>query len=127
MEPVMWFVGSRWARCSWRVRTLVIGAIVLVGVSSACSGRTDAEVQAVSVQNDGASLVFQVNTCNEDSTSVSVVESDTEIVVTASTRASFGCSGGDDCSDPRPVELDEPLGDRQILDADGNEVRRVDP
>ncbi len=119
--------GSGRASCSWRARTLVLGAIVLVGVSSVCSGRTDAEVQEVSVQNDGVTLVFQVNTCNEDSTSVSVAESDTEIVVTASTRASFGCSGGDDCSDPRPVELDEPLGDRQILDAGGNEVRRVDP
>jgi hypothetical protein len=95
--------------------------IVFVGVSSACSGRTDVEVQEVSVQNEGATLVFQVNTCNEDSTSVSVVESDTEIVVTATTRAGFGCSGGDDCSDPRSVQLDEPLGDRQILDEDGNE------
>lgn len=123
----MGFAGSRRERSSWRVRTLVLGAIVLVGVSSACSGSTNAEVQEVSVQNDGATLVFQVNTCNEDSTSVSVVESDTKIVVTASTRASFGCSGGDDCSDPRPIELDEPLGDRQILDEDGNEIRRVDP
>ena len=84
-------------------------------------------MQEVSVQNEGATLVFQVNTCNEDSTSVSVVESDTEIVVTASTRDGFGCSGGDDCSDPRSVELDEPLGDHQILDKDGKEIRRVDP
>jgi hypothetical protein len=70
--------------------------------------------------------VFQVNTCNEDSTSVSVVESDREIVVTASTRARFGCSGGDDCSDLRSVQLGEPLGDRRIVDEDGNEIRRVD-
>lgn len=118
---------GRRQRSSWRVRSVVFGAILLVGVSGACSGRTDVEVQEVSVQNEGATLVFQVNTCNEDSTSVSVVESDTDIVVTASTRASFGCSGGDDCSDPRPVQLDEPLGDRQILDGDGNEIRRVDP
>ncbi len=123
----MGFAGSRWVRCSWRARTLVLGAMMLVGVFSACSGRPDAEVQEVSVQNDGASLVLQVNTCNEDSTSVSVVESDTEIVVTASTRARFGCSGGGGCSDPRRVELDEHLDDRSILDADGNEVRRIDP
>jgi hypothetical protein len=99
---------------------------VLLGVSSACSGRTDVEVQEVSVQNEGATLVFQVNTCNEDSTKVSIVESDSEIVVTASTRARFGCSGGDDCSDPRSVQLGEPLGDRQIVDEDGDEIRRVD-
>lgn len=118
---------NRRQRSSWRVRSLVLGTSLLVGVSGACSGRTDAEVQVVSVQNEGATLVFQVNTCNEDSTSVSVVESETDIVVTASTRTSFGCSGGDDCSDPRSVQLDEPLGDRQILDEDGNEIRRVDP
>lgn len=100
---------------------------MVVGVCSACSPRTDAEVQEVRVQSEGATLVFQVNTCNEESTSVSVVESDTEIVVTASTRARLGCSGGDDCSDPRSVELDEPLGDRRIIDEDGNEIRRVDP
>ncbi len=105
----------------------MLGSILVVAVSGACSGRTDAEVQEVSVQDEGTTLVFQVNTCNEDRTSVSVVESDTEIVVTASTRTSFGCSGGDDCSDPRSVQLDEPLGDRQILDEDGNEIRRIDP
>lgn len=65
-------------------------------------------MQEVSVQNEGATLVFQVNTRNEDRTSVSVVESDTEIVVTASTCSSLGCSGGDDCSDPRSVQLEEP-------------------
>lgn len=126
MSLSMGFPGSGRSRSSWRVRALVLGGIVLVGVSSACGGRTDAEVQEVSVQNEGATLVFQVNTCNEDSTSVSVVESDSEIVVTASTPASFGCSGGDDCSDPRSVQLDERLGDREIVDGDGNEIRRVD-
>ena len=123
----MGLAGSRQAPSTWRARSLVLGAIVIVGIPSACSGSTDVEVLEVSVQNEGATLVFQVNTCNEDSTSVSVVESDSEIIVTASTRAGFGCSGGDDCSDPRSVQLDEPLGDRQILDADGNEIRRVDP
>ena len=78
------------------------------------------------MQNEDVTLVFQVNTCNGDSTSVSIVESDSEIVVTASTRARFGCGGGDDCSDPRFVQLGEPLGDRQIVDEDGNEIRRVD-
>ncbi len=123
----MGLAGSRQAPSTWRARSLVLGAIVIAGIPSACSGSTDVEVLEVSVQNEGATLVFQVNTCNEDSTSVSVVESDSEIIVTASTRAGFGCSGGDDCSDPRSVQLDEPLGDRQILDADGNEIRRVDP
>ena len=123
----MGLVGSRLSLGAWRARSLVVGVIVLVGIPSACGGRTDVEVLEVSVQNEDATLLLQVNTCNEDSTSVSVDESDSEIVVTASTRARFGCSGRDDCSDPRSVQLDEPLGDRQIVDADGNEIRRVDP
>lgn len=123
---VMGSTRSRRECGSGRVRSLVLGGFVLLGVSSACGGRTDVEVQEVSVHDEGATLVFQVNTCNEDSTSVSIVESDSEIVVTASTRARFGCSGGDDCSDPRSVQLGEPLGDRQIVDEDGNEIRRVD-
>ena len=123
----MGLVGSRRLLCSWRARSLALGVLVLVGIPSACGGRTDIEVLEVSVQNEGATLVFQVNTCNEDSTSVSVVESDSKIIVTASTRAGFGCSGGDDCSDPRSVQLDEPLGDRQIRNEDGHEIRRVDP
>lgn len=111
---------------SWRSRSLILAVIVLVGIPSACSGRTDVEVLEVSVQNEGETLMFEVSTCNEDSTELSVAESDNEIIVTASTRAGFSC-GGDDYSDPRSVELDEPLGDRRIVDRDGNEIRRLDP
>ncbi len=96
----MGLVGSRRLLCSWRARSLALGVLVLVGIPSACGGRTDIEVLEVSVQNEGATLVFQVNTCNEDSTSVSVVESDSKIIVTASTRAGFGCSGGGDSPIP---------------------------
>jgi hypothetical protein len=107
------------------VRSLVIAGAVLVGISSACSGTRDAEVQSYAVVNDGDTLLFQVNTCNEDSTEVTVVELENAIIVTARTDRSFSC-GGDDCSDPRPVELNEPLGDRLVVDFNDNEIPRRD-
>jgi hypothetical protein len=105
-----------------RLCSFVLGAIVVVGVPSACSGRTDVEVQQVSVESEGTMLVFLVNTCNEASTEVSVNESDNEIVATASTSFGYGCGGRDDCQDARSVKLDEPLGDRRIVDGTGNEI-----
>lgn len=80
------------------------------------------EVQQVSVESEGTTLVFAVNTCNEASTEVSVDESDSEIVATASTSFGYGCGGRDDCQDARSVELDEPVGDRRIVDGNGNEI-----
>ena len=109
---------------SWRLRSLVIAGVALVGVPSACSSRTGVEIQEVRLENEGATLVFQVNTCNEDSTELSIVESDDEIIATATTRTGYGCGARDDCSDPRTVELDAPLGDRRVVDGDGNEIRR---
>jgi hypothetical protein len=107
------------------VRSLVVAGAVLVGLSSACSAERDAEVQSYAVVDDGNTLVFQVNTCNEDSTEVEVVETPTAIIVTATTDRSFSC-GGDDCSDARPVELSEPLGDRLVVDDDETEILRQD-
>ena len=105
---------------------MVVAGAVLVGVSSACSRTTDAEVLSYSVVDDGETLVFQVDTCNEESTEVTVVELENEIIVTSRTDRSFSC-GRDDCSDPRPVALSEPLADRLVLDVDDNEILRRDP
>jgi hypothetical protein len=107
------------------VRSLVVVGAVLVGISSACSGTRGAEVQSYAVVNDGDTLLFQVNTCNDESTEVTVVELENAIIVTARTDRSFSC-GRDDCSDARPVELDEPLGDRLVVDSNDNEIPRRD-
>ena len=108
-----------------QVRSLVVAGAILVGCSSACSRARNAEVQSYAVIDDGDALVFQVNTCNEESTEVTVVETPNAIIVTATTDRSFSC-GGDDCSDARPVELSEPLGDRLVVDDDENEILRQD-
>lgn len=69
-------------------------------------------------------LEVVVNTCNESSTEVSVDESADLIVVTASTRAGYGDGPRDDCADLRTVELSEPVGDRKIVDGNGEDIRR---
>ncbi|MEL6894405.1 MAG: hypothetical protein AAFP84_22635, partial [Actinomycetota bacterium] len=65
---------------------------------------------------DGTTLGVWVNTCNEPSTEVSIDVSGDVVVVTASTRFGYGCGGRDDCQDSRTVELEEPIGDRRIVD-----------
>lgn len=82
-------------------------------------------MQSCAAVDDGDTLLFQVNTCTEESTEVTVVELENAIIVTARTGRSFSC-GGDDCSDPRPVELNGPLGDRLVVDFEDNETLRRD-
>lgn len=109
-----------------RLHALLVAAVIVVGIPTACSGRTDVEVQGVSIDDDGTTLAFGVNTCNESSTEVSLDVSGDVVVVTASTRSEYGCGGQDDCQDARTVELDEPIGDRRIVDSEGNEIPRSD-
>ena len=107
-----------------RLHALLLAAVIVVGIPTACSGRTDVELQEVSIDDDGTTLVFGVNTCNESRTEVSLDASDDVVVVTASTHSGYGCGGQDDCQDARTIELDEPIGDRRIVDSDGNEIPR---
>lgn len=113
-------------RSSRRFHALVLAAIVVVGIPTACSGRKDVEVLEVSVNEDGTTLGVGVNTCNEPSTEVSIDVSGDVVVVTASTRSGYGCGGREDCADARTVELEEPIGDRRIVDGEGDELRRSD-
>ncbi len=109
-----------------RYRSLVLVGAFVVGMSSACGGgRQDVEVQSYAVVNSGDALLFEVNSCNEESTDVAVIELDNAIVVTASTDRRWSC-GGDDCSDSRVVQLTEPLGDRVVVDDDDNVITRQD-
>jgi len=107
-------------------RTLVGLFVVLVGISSACSGRSDVDVLDVSVQDGGMTLDVGVDTCNESTTEVSVTESEDTIVLTAETQSGYGCGGADDCNDIRVVDLADPVGERRIVDSNGDDVRRSD-
>lgn len=70
-------------------------------------------------------MVAISSACSEESTAVTIIELENAVIVTARTDRSFSC-GSDDCSDLRPVELNEPLGDRLAVDDGGNEIMRRD-
>lgn len=71
---------------------------------------------------DGATgmLTVGVNTCNA-SPRAAVMETDRQISITV--RSDRQPLGSDDCADSIDIELDEPLGDRRVIDgASGDEL-----
>ena len=109
-----------------RRRALLVGAIVLVAIPTACGGSSDVDVREASISDNGMMLSVGVATCNEASTQIAIEETSEAVVVTATTRASYGCGGQDDCQDQRTAELADPLGDRIIVDSNGAEIERPD-
>ncbi len=98
-------------------------AALLAGLLAFSScGRSDRDVLAASISDNDRLLVVEVDTCNEPSTEVDVVESADDVLITANSDSSFGCGGRDDCLDVIEVTLDEPLGDRTVTDGNSGEA-----
>lgn len=95
-------------------------ALVLIGsMLTACS--SDVDVIAVSMSADGMTLYVQLDICNGDA-SVEVEETAGEVVLRASSDEVSAFGGGDDCADEVAVVLDQPLGNRRLVDPDGRDV-----
>jgi outer membrane murein-binding lipoprotein Lpp len=96
---------------------------LLAMLLSACSANAD--ILEASTQGDERTLNLIVDTCNADLT-IEVEESRSRVVVTVKARNDTS----DDCLDGVVVHLDQPLGDRRLLDG-GTEglvpVKRDDP
>jgi hypothetical protein len=90
--------GTRWA-----------GAALLGMILSACSA--NASILEASTQSGDRTLNLIVDTCNADLTT-KVEESRSRVVITVKARNDTG----DDCLDGVVVHLDQPLGDRRLLD-----------
>jgi hypothetical protein len=104
--------GMRWA-----------GVALLAMVLSACSANTD--ILEASTQGDERTLNLIVDSCNADLTT-EVEESRSRVVVTVKARNDTS----DDCLDGVVVHLDQPLGDRRLLDGGTGglvPVKRDDP
>jgi hypothetical protein len=97
-----------------------LSATALVLVLAGCAG--DARVVEVRATDDPAVLDVFVDTCNAD-LNTTVTETGEEVVIDVedSDRALFD-AGGDDCQDLVTIELDEPLGERSVVLADGTPV-----
>jgi hypothetical protein len=91
----------------------VVLIFVMLALAS-CSAAGAARVMDASVSSDGRELMLSVDSCNAD-LSAEVAESPSQVVVTVTVRNDTS----DDCADVIVVTLDEPLGERQLLNVTG--------
>ena len=96
------------------------GATALVLLLAGCAG--NARVVEVRATDDPVVFDIIVDTCNAD-LDTTVTETGGEVVIDVEDpdHALFD-TGGDDCQDLVTIELDEPLGDRPVVLADGTPV-----
>lgn len=80
-------------------------------------GLRTVQINRAQLLPDGT-LVANLNVCNAGENAVRVSEASDEVVVTAETN---GPVAGDDCSDGVTGPLDDPLGDRQLVDGSTGE------
>lgn len=96
---------------------LVAGlALVVAGCSA------NPEIREVYLRSDGVTVEFGIDTCNAD-LEAQVVESDTRVEVTISAENDTT----DDCADSIVITLDQPLGDRQLINGSTGKVLDVQP
>ncbi len=98
---------------------VAIGTFALVG----CSPRNEMAIPAISVDSEATSFEFEVPTC-DGSPEAEVIETPEEVRVKVVSTTSPAC--GTACIDLVTVRLQEPVGDRKIIDeSTGEEVQRL--
>jgi hypothetical protein len=105
------------------MRTLpvaVIAPLLALGLS-ACSTTREAELFAARQSSDGRSINLGVGACNPRDTEVTVDEGPDEVHVLVTVTDP---SENHDCDTEVTIDLDDPLGDRALIDA--STQRRVD-
>lgn len=100
--------------------TASVGVVALATLVSGC--RADANVDEVRATDEPDVLEVIVDTCNAD-LDVTFDETPDGVVVQARKNdREFFFTGSDDCQDAVRIELDEPLGDRQLVLEDGRQI-----
>lgn len=100
------------------MRRVVLFSLVAVGIA-ACSYQP--EVYGAVASGDGTSLDIELNNCGGDY-SVEVDETSERVVVGITDNRTPLSLGGNDCADAVQVDLNDPLGDRQLLTGGGEEI-----
>lgn len=103
---------------TFRVKRVFLWSLVAVGLA-ACSYQP--EVYGAIVSGDGTSLDVELNNCGGDY-SIEVNETSERVVVEITDNRTPLSLGGGDCADAIQVDLDDPLGDRQLLSGGGEEI-----
>ncbi|MDJ0663357.1 MAG: hypothetical protein QNJ75_02275 [Acidimicrobiia bacterium] len=92
----------------------LLPALALTVLLSACS--SPVTILGVGVSVDGTVLKLSLSACNANVT-VDYSVDDEAVMILVQERGSFiGSGGDDDCADEYTIVLDEPLGDRVVID-----------
>ena len=81
---------------------------------------TNPEISEAYLSADGKTIDLGVNSCNDD-LSVQVIESETTVEVTVTAKNDTN----DACSDAIKITLEQPMGDRLLIDGSTGETLRV--
>ena len=97
---------------------LAVAAALLV--AGCAPGTEDARIIGASLAADGVTLGLSVDVCARPILEVDVVESPDEVAISLTTTSD---PDGDACASSQAVTLQEPLGDRAVVDiSTGDEV-----
>lgn len=110
------------------VGSLVVLIVLVVGWSivSGLTVRNAVDIVEAEIRVDG-SLVIVVDSCNGDP-AAAVIKEDGQQVQVEVVASSTAFGGGDDCLDAVEVALQEPLGERSLIDAHtGDQVEILRP
>ena len=94
------------------------------GFPSNTFGSSDAEILEVFLAPDGTRLEVGVGTCNQDP-NVTAVETADEVRLSSNEKVPRGDSA--DCADADNVMLEQPLGERKVIDEATGKVLQVLP
>ena len=104
-------------------RGRVLSGVAALVLLTSCGSDGTGIVEAYG-SPDSERLELAIDACRAESTSYDAEESDDEVVITITTEG----GEGPECADGLTVELEEPLGDRRLVDGStGEEVEVLPP
>jgi hypothetical protein len=98
-------------------RLILLAFVLITGCSSKDAVGVAGDVEP---HPDGRTLSFAVNSCH-GGPETSAEESTTQVRI----EVRSDTSGEDECADGATVELEQPLGDREVVDAKTGKALRV--
>ncbi len=104
-----------------RVRAMLTGGVCAATILVACSS-TEAHIMEASEGRNGRTLHLGVGSCNAQ-LSARIEESPSRVTVTVTATDDTN----DDCADALVIHLDEPLGERSLVDGVTGEIVPVRP
>lgn len=103
-----------------RATTAPVVVVALAGLVSGC--RADANVDGILATDEPDVLEVVVDTCNADLDVTFNETSDEVVVKVRNNDRELFVTGGDDCQDAVRIDLDAPLGDRQLVLEEGRQI-----